>query len=132
MGDDTVVVEGNHYFPREGVRTELLSDSPTPYTCPWKGEAAYFNLELNGERVKDVAWSYPNPKEAAKEIAGYLAFDRSKGVTVAFTDDSIDALAEGSLRDAPLISHEIGQWCSYPALETAAKHTGHLHAHLGL
>lgn len=81
--DATVVVEGNHYFPRQSVRLDLFTDSPTPYTCPWKGEAAYFNLELGGETVQDAAWSYPEPKEAAKGIAGYLAFDRSKGVTVA-------------------------------------------------
>lgn len=81
--DDTVVVEGNHYFPRESVHMELFTDSPTPYTCPWKGEAAYFNLSADGTELKDAAWSYPEPKEAAKEIAGHLAFDRSKGISVA-------------------------------------------------
>lgn len=81
--DDTVVVEGNHYFPRDSVHLELFTDSPTPYTCPWKGKAAYFNLSANGTELKDAAWSYPEPKEAAKEIAGHLAFDRSKGISVA-------------------------------------------------
>ena len=80
--ESTVVVEGNHYFPRESVHMELFSDSPTPYTCPWKGRAAYYNLTVDGQEVKDAAWSYPEPKEAAKEIAGHLAFDKSK-VTVA-------------------------------------------------
>lgn len=80
--DATVVVEGNHYFPRESVHMDLFSSSPTPYTCPWKGDAAYFHLDAHGERVADAAWSYPEPKEAAREIAGHLAFDRSKGITV--------------------------------------------------
>lgn len=80
--DATVVVEGNHYFPRGSVRMELFTDSPTPYTCPWKGKAAYFNLSADGAELKDAAWSYPEPKEAAKEIAGHLAFDRSKGISV--------------------------------------------------
>ncbi len=80
--DQTVVVEGNHYFPRESVEMALFSDSPTQYTCPWKGEAAYYNLTVDGEEVKDAAWSYPDAKDAAKEISGYLAFDKSK-VTVA-------------------------------------------------
>lgn len=80
--EHTVVVEGNHYFPRESVRMELFTDSPTPYTCPWKGKAAYFNLSAEGQDLADAAWSYPQPKEAAKEIAGHLAFDRSKGISV--------------------------------------------------
>lgn len=81
--EDTVVIEGNHYFPRDSVHMELFTDSPTPYTCPWKGKAAYFNLSADGTELKDAAWSYPEPKEAAKEIAGHLAFDRSKGISVA-------------------------------------------------
>lgn len=81
--DNTVVIEGNYYFPRDSVQMELFTDSPTPYTCPWKGKAAYFNLSADGTELKDAAWSYPEPKEAAKEIAGYLAFDRSKGISVA-------------------------------------------------
>ena len=79
--ENTVSLEGNQYFPRESVHLELFSDSPTQYTCPWKGEAAYYNLAVDGQEVKDAAWSYPAPKDAAKEIAGYLAFDKSK-VTV--------------------------------------------------
>lgn len=80
--DATIEIEGNQYFPRESAAMDLFSPSPTQYTCPWKGEAAYFNLEADGETVTDAAWSYPEPKEAAKEIAGYLAFDTRKGVTV--------------------------------------------------
>lgn len=81
--DNTVVIEGNHYSPRDSVHMELFTDSPTPYTCPWKGKAAYFNLSADGTELKDAAWSYPEPKEAAKEIKGYLAFDQSKGISVA-------------------------------------------------
>ena len=80
--ENTIALEGNQYFPRESVHMDLFSDSPTEYTCPWKGEAAYYNLTVDGQEVSDAAWSYPEPKEAAKEIAGYLAFDKSK-VTVA-------------------------------------------------
>ena len=78
----TEQVEGNHYFPRESVDMSKFKPSPTQYTCPWKGDAEYFHLLVDGQTVEDAAWSYPEPKDAAKEIAGHLAFDRSKGVTV--------------------------------------------------
>ena len=80
--DATVALEGNQYFPRESADMSLFSPSDTQYTCPWKGDAAYFDIEIDGKRIADAAWSYPDPKDAAKEITGYLAFDRSKGVTV--------------------------------------------------
>ncbi len=78
--EDTVVVEGNHYFPRESVDGDLLRESRTTTTCPWKGQASYFNVVVNGEVNRDAAWYYPDPSPAAKEIAGRLAFWR--GVTV--------------------------------------------------
>jgi uncharacterized protein (DUF427 family) len=78
----TEQVEGNHYFPRESADMSKFKPSPTRYTCPWKGDAEYFHLLVDGQTVEDAAWSYPAPKEAAQEIAGHLAFDRSKGVTV--------------------------------------------------
>lgn len=80
--DATEQVEGNEYFPRDSVDMSKFSHSDTQYTCPWKGDAEYFNHEVDGETIADAAWSYPQPKEAAKNIAGHLAFDRSKGVTV--------------------------------------------------
>ena len=80
---DLVRIEGNWYFPRSAVAEGALAESPTAYTCPWKGKAAYFNLSADGTELKDAAWSYPEPKEAAKEIKGHLAFDRSKGISVA-------------------------------------------------
>ena len=78
--DSTVVVEGNHYFPRESVRAEYLQGSATHTTCPWKGEASYFSLSVGGQENRDAAWYYPAPKDAAKQIAGHVAF--WKGVTV--------------------------------------------------
>ncbi len=74
--DDTVVVEGNHYFPRESVRDEYLRDSSTHTTCPWKGVASYYDIVVNGATNKDAAWYYPQPKEAAREIEGRVAFWR--------------------------------------------------------
>jgi uncharacterized protein (DUF427 family) len=78
--DDTVVVEGNHYFPREAVDATVLRDSSTHTTCPWKGEASYYSVEVDGQVNRDAAWYYPTPKPAAAEIAGRIAFWR--GVTV--------------------------------------------------
>lgn len=78
--DDTVVVEGNHYFPPEAVNRELLRESETHTTCPWKGVASYYSLEVEGKVNPDAAWYYPSPKEAASKIAGRIAF--WKGVEV--------------------------------------------------
>lgn len=79
--DDTVVVEGNHYFPRDSVREELLRSSAKQTRCPWKGLASYFTLEVDGQTNQDAAWYYPQPSEAAKDIADHVAF--WKGVEVA-------------------------------------------------
>jgi len=78
--DETVVVEGNHYFPRASVRSEVLQPSDTHTTCPWKGVASYHSLKVNGQINKDAAWFYPTPKDAAKEITDHIAF--WKGVAV--------------------------------------------------
>ena len=74
--DDTVVVEGNQYFPRDAIRQEYFQESDTHTTCPWKGEASYFNVVVNGETNKDAAWYYPDPKPAAQEIKDRVAFWR--------------------------------------------------------
>ena len=79
--DDTVVVEGNHYFPRDDVDTSMLERSRTTSECPWKGTARYFTLEVDGERNEDAAWCYPNPKPAAERIKDRFAF--WKGVEIA-------------------------------------------------
>jgi uncharacterized protein (DUF427 family) len=78
--DDTVVVEGNHYFPAGAIRKEFFRDSGTHTTCPWKGVASYYDLVVGGEVNRDAAWYYPEAKEAAKNIEGRVAF--WKGVRV--------------------------------------------------
>jgi uncharacterized protein (DUF427 family) len=78
--DDTVVVEGNHYFPADSVDTTLLRESATTSVCPWKGTASYWSLEVDGRTNPDAVWFYPEPKKAAEQIRGRVAF--WKGVTV--------------------------------------------------
>ncbi len=80
QSDDTVVVEGNHYFPLEAVTPGVLSDSLHTSVCPWKGTASYYDVVVGGDRNANAAWQYPTPKDAAKEISGRVAF--WKGVTV--------------------------------------------------
>jgi len=79
--DDTVLVEGNHYFPPESVRKEYLRESAHTSTCPWKGEAHYFDVVVGDHTLEDAAWVYPEPKEAAKHIANHLAFWKDVSVT---------------------------------------------------
>jgi len=78
--DDIVTVEGNAYFPLASVRPEFLRESTTHSFCPWKGQASYYTLSVDGRDNKDAAWFYPDPKQAAAEIRGRVAF--WKGVTV--------------------------------------------------
>ena len=78
--DDTVVVEGNHYFPADSLRRENFTPSDKHTSCPWKGEASYLNVQVNGETNPDAAWFYPTPKDAAAEIKDRVAF--WKGVVV--------------------------------------------------
>jgi uncharacterized protein (DUF427 family) len=78
--DDTVVVEGNHYFPRASVDAALLTDSATTSVCPWKGTASYHNIVAGGATNTNAAWYYPDPKAAASEIKDRIAF--WKGVEV--------------------------------------------------
>ena len=78
--DATVVVEGNHYFPSDTVRWDLFSASDRRSTCPWKGQARYWSIDDGDRHGVDVAFSYPEPSPAAREIAGHVAFWR--GVTV--------------------------------------------------
>jgi len=78
--NDTIVVEGNHYFPLDSIKQGCLSPSDTHTTCHWKGLASYYHVKV-GEKVNtDTAWFYPEPKDAAKAIKNYVAFWR--GVTV--------------------------------------------------
>jgi uncharacterized protein (DUF427 family) len=78
--DDTVVVEGNHYFPSDSVNSALLEASASHTVCPWKGKASYKTIVVDGKRNPDAAWYYPDPKPAAAEIKDRFAF--WKGVTV--------------------------------------------------
>lgn len=79
--DDTVVVEGNHYFPADSVNREFLTESSTTSLCPWKGTAHYYSLDVDGAANADAAWYYPTPKAAAQEIAGRVAFWKGVQVT---------------------------------------------------
>ncbi len=77
--NDTVVVESNHYFPKESVKAEYLEASNTHSTCPWKGLASYYSLTVDGKQNPDAAWYYPEPKDGSVErvkqdFANYVAF----------------------------------------------------------
>jgi uncharacterized protein (DUF427 family) len=74
--DNTIVVEGNHYFPPDSVNWEYFQKSDTHTTCPWKGEASYYNIVINEEVESNAAWYYPEPKEAANQIKNHVAFYR--------------------------------------------------------
>ena len=78
--DNTIIVENNHYFPFDAVKKGFLKPSSLHTTCPWKGVASYYTLVVNGKENPDAAWFYPNPKPAAENIKGYIAF--WKGVAV--------------------------------------------------
>ncbi len=77
--DDLIRIEGNWYFPPQSVREQSFAESPTPYTCPWKGECQYFDVTVGGQSHHDAAWSYPHPLPSAfervgKDFSGYVAF----------------------------------------------------------
>lgn len=74
--DATILLEGNHYFPPDSVRREYLRESSTHTVCPWKGTASYYDVVVGDKVNPDAAWYYPEPKEAARQIAGYVAFWR--------------------------------------------------------
>ncbi len=72
--DETIVVEGNHYFPPSAIKQEFFANSTHETYCPWKGTASYYNLVSNGQENKNAAWYYPTPKQAASNIKDYVAF----------------------------------------------------------
>ncbi len=74
--DDTIMIEGNHYFPPDSIHEEYFVASNKTTACPWKGTASYYSISADGKTNKDAAWYYPQPKDAAKEITGYVAFWR--------------------------------------------------------
>jgi uncharacterized protein (DUF427 family) len=79
--DDTVIVEGNHYFPIASVTDGVLINSDRTSVCPWKGTAKYYTIDIDGERNVDAAWYYPEPKDAAAEIKDRIAFWKGVEVT---------------------------------------------------
>ena len=78
--EETIVVEGNHYFPPESVNREFLKESSKHTTRPWKGRASYYHLVVGDQENRDAAWTYPAPKPAASQIKDYVAF--WKGVRI--------------------------------------------------
>ena len=78
--DETFMVEGNHYFPPSSINKEYFEASSSHTTCPWKGVASYYTIEVDGKQNPGAAWYYPQPKDAAQNITGYVAF--WKGVKI--------------------------------------------------
>ncbi len=74
--DKTIVVEGNHYFPPDSIKREFFQSSDTHSTCPWKGLASYYHVQVGEKSNQDAAWYYPEPKDAAQQIKNYVAFWR--------------------------------------------------------
>ncbi|WP_345989192.1 DUF427 domain-containing protein [Chryseobacterium sp. Chry.R1] len=74
--NETVNIEGNHYFPEDSIKKEYFSETETHTTCPWKGHASYYNINVNGRENKDAAWYYKQPSELAKAIKNHIAFWR--------------------------------------------------------
>ena len=81
QSENTVVIESNHYFPPSAIDKAYFIPSNTTTHCPWKGDAHYYSIVVDGEENTDAAWFYPAPREAAKEIAGMVAFWRGVEVT---------------------------------------------------
>ncbi|MEM8898963.1 MAG: DUF427 domain-containing protein [Bacteroidota bacterium] len=79
--DKTVVIEGNHYFPLTTIKSEYFKASELHTTCPWKGLASYYTVEVDGKVNEDAAWYYPEPKAAAAAIKDHVAFWRGVEVT---------------------------------------------------
>ena len=80
QSEKTIVIENNHYFPPESIQKDFFKPSDTHTICPWKGEASYYNLIVNGKENADAAWYYKNPSEKAKTIKNFVAF--WKGVKI--------------------------------------------------
>ncbi len=79
--NETIVVEGNHYFPAESIKNTFFNNSETHTFCPYKGEASYYTLAVNGQNNVDAAWYYPTTKKGFEKIAGYVAFWRGVEIT---------------------------------------------------
>ncbi|MGD9056295.1 MAG: DUF427 domain-containing protein [Desulfobacterales bacterium] len=77
QSDQTIVIEGNHYFPPESIKNEYFQKSDKHTVCPWKGQAHYFNIVIGDDVERDAAWYYPEPKDEARQIKNYVAFYKS-------------------------------------------------------
>jgi uncharacterized protein (DUF427 family) len=80
QSDQTIVVEGNHYFPVESIQSDYFNETAHQTTCPWKGEASYYTLKVDDKINENAAWFYKNPKDAAKEIKNHVAFWKNVSV----------------------------------------------------
>lgn len=78
--DETLVVEGNHYFPASSINKEYFKESSTHTVCPWKGTASYYTVDVDGKQNTDAAWFYPQTSDLAKQIKDRVAF--WKGIEV--------------------------------------------------
>ena len=72
--NDTIIIEGNHYFPPESIKENYFSSTETHTSCPWKGVASYYSIVVGEKSNNDAAWYYPEVSNLAKEIEGYIAF----------------------------------------------------------
>jgi uncharacterized protein (DUF427 family) len=79
--DETIVVENNHYFPPDSLQRQFLRESRRKTTCPWKGVAHYYDVVIEGQENRGAAWTYPEPKDAAREIKDHVAFWKGIEVT---------------------------------------------------
>ena len=79
--NDTIVIEGNHYFPPNDIKKEFFVDSEAHTTCPWKGLASYYTIKVNGDENPDAAWYYPEASDLAKQIEDYVAFWKGVEIT---------------------------------------------------
>ncbi|XZE54156.1 DUF427 domain-containing protein [Planctomycetaceae bacterium SH139] len=93
QSDETVMVEGNHYFPTDSLRQEFFRPSDYQTTCGWKGTANYKSIEVDGQVNKDAAWYYPNPKPKAESIRNHFAFWKGVEVTA---EDQPDSTPDGA------------------------------------
>jgi len=79
--EETIIVEGNHYFPPSSIKRDYYNSSETHTTCGWKGKASYYTIAVNGQINIDAAWYYPKPKDSAKNITDYVAFWKGVEIT---------------------------------------------------
>ncbi|GAB5551089.1 MAG: DUF427 domain-containing protein [Saprospiraceae bacterium] len=79
--DDTIVIEGNHYFPPAALNQDFLTETDYESTCPWKGQASYYSIQVDGKKNENAAWYYPAPKEKAASIKDHVAFWKGVEVT---------------------------------------------------